>query len=116
MIDTILLGLIAIIGLGLIGVGLKIVKKLDSLKDGNNPLTSDISLIDEVINYITSKGLEPTIGNTDSGTQYFAYIKNDMIMNMVPIEDIEYKKDSLAWKARRTELFKAIDKYLEENN
>lgn len=116
MIDTILLGLIAIIGLGLIGVGLKIVKKLDSLKDGNNPLTSDISLIDEVINYIASKGLEPTIGNTDSGTQYFAYIKNDMIMNMVPIEDIEYKKDSLAWKARRTELFKAIDRYLEENN
>ena len=43
-------------------------------------------------------------------------MKNDMIMNMVPIEDIEYKKDSLAWKARRTELFKAIDKYLEENN
>ena len=116
MIDTILLGLIAIIGLILVGVGLKIVKKLDSLKDGNNPLTSDISLIDEVINYIASKGLEPTIGNTDSGTQYFAYTKNDMIMNMIPIEDIEYKKDSLAWKARRTELFKAIDKYLEENN
>ena len=116
MIDTILLGLIVIIGLSLTSIGLKIIKKLDSLKNENNPLNSDISLIDEVINYIASKGLEPTIGNTDSGTQYFAYIKNDMIMNMVPIEDIEYKKDSLAWKARRTELFKAIDKYLEENN
>lgn len=116
MIDTILLAILAFIGLGIIGVGLKISKKLDSLKDGNNPLTSDISLIDEVVNYISSKGLEPTIGNTDSGTQYFAYIKNDMIMNMIPIEDIEYKKDSLAWKARRSELFKAIDKYLEENN
>lgn len=116
MINTILLGLIAIIGLSLASIGLKIIKKLDSLKDGNNPLTSDISLIDEVINYIASKGLEPTIGNTDSGTQYFAYTKNDMIWNIIPIEDIEYKKDSLAWKARRTELFKAIDKYLEENN
>lgn len=116
MINTILLGLIAIIGLSLTSIGLKIIKKLDSLKDGNNPLNSDISLIDEVINYIASKGLEPTIGNTDSGTQYFAYTKNDMIWNIIPIEDIEYKKDSLAWKARRTELFKAIDKYLEENN
>lgn len=116
MINTILLGLIAIIGLSLTSIGLKIIKKLDSLKDGNNPLNSDISLIDEVINYIASKGLEPTIGNTDSGTQYFAYTKNDMIMNIIPIEDIEYKKDSLAWKARRTELFKAIDKYLEENS
>lgn len=116
MIDTILLGLIAIIGLGLIGVGLKIIKKLDSLKDGNNPLTSDISLIDEVINYIASKGLEPTIGDSDSGKQYFAYIKDNVIMNMVPIEDIEYKKDSLAWKARRSKLFEAIDKYLEENS
>ena len=116
MINTILLAILALIGLGIIGVGLKISKKLDILKDGNNPLTSDICLIDEVINYIASKGLEPTIGNTDSGNQYFAYIKGDLIMNMVPIEDIEYKKDSLAWKARRTELFKAIDKYLEENN
>ena len=116
MINTILLGLIAIIGLSLTSIGLKIIKKLDSLKNGNNPLTSDISLIDEVINYIASKGLEPTIGNTDSSTQYFAYTKNDMIMNIIPIEDIEYKKDSLAWKARRAELFKAIDKYLEENN
>lgn len=116
MINTILLGLIAIIGFGLTSIGLKIIKKLDSLKDGNNPLNSDISLIDEVINYIASKGLEPTIGNTDSGTQYFAYTKNDMIMNIIPIEDIEYKKDSLAWKARRSELFKAIDKYLKENN
>lgn len=116
MIDTILLAILAFIGLGIIGVGLKISKKLDTLKDGNNPLTSDISLIDEVINYIASKGLEPTIGNTDSGTQYFAYTKNDMIMNIIPIEDIEYKKDSLAWKARRVELFKAIDKYLEENS
>ena len=42
-------------------------------------------------------------------------LKNDMI-EYIPIEDIEYKKDSLAWKARRAELFKAIDKYLEENN
>lgn len=116
MINTILLGLIVIIGLSLTSIGLKIIKKLDSLKNGNNPLNSDISLIDEVINYIASKGLEPTIGNTDSGTQYFAYTKNDMIMNIIPIEDIEYKKDSLAWKARRSELFKAIDKYLEENN
>lgn len=116
MINTILLGLIVIIGLSLTNIGLKIIKKLDSLKNGNNPLASDISLIDEVINYIASKGLDPTIGNTDSGTQYFAYIKNDMIMNIIPIEDIEYKKDSLAWKARRSELFKAIDKYLEENN
>lgn len=116
MINTILLGLIVIIGLSLTNIGLKIIKKLDSLKNGNNPLTSDISLIDEVINYIASKGLDPTIGNTDSGIQYFAYTKNDMIMNIIPIEDIEYKKDSLAWKARRTELFKAIDKYLEENN
>lgn len=116
MIDTILLGLIVIIGLSLTSIGLKIIKKLDSLKNENNPLNSDISLIDEVINYIASKGLEPTIGNTDSGTQYFAYTKNDMIMNIIPIEDIEYKKDSLAWKARRSELFKAIDKYLEENN
>lgn len=116
MIDTILLGLIVIIGLSLTSIGLKIIKKLDSLKNENNPLNSDISLIDEVINYIASKGLDPTIGNTDSGTQYFAYTKNDMIMNIIPIEDIEYKKDSLAWKARRSELFKAIDKYLEENN
>lgn len=116
MIDTILLAILAFVGLGIIGVGLKISKKLDTLKDGNNPLTSDISLIDEVINYIASKGLEPTIGDSDSGKQYFAYIKGDLIMNMVPIEDIEYKKDSLAWKARRAELFKAIDKYLEENN
>lgn len=116
MINTILLGLIAVIGFSLIGIGLKIVKKLDSLKDGNNPIVSDISLIDEVVNYIASKGLEPTIGNTDSGTQYFAYTNGDMIMNITPIEDIEYKKDSFAWKARRTELFKAIDKYLEDNN
>lgn len=116
MINIILLGLIAIIGLSLTSIGLKIIKQLDSLKNGNNPLNSDISLIDEVINYIASKGLEPTIGNTDSGTQYFAYTKNDMIMNIIPIEDIEYKKDSLAWKARRSELFKAIDKYLEENS
>ena len=82
MINTILLGLIVIIGLSLTNIGLKIIKKLDSLKNGNNPLTSDISLIDEVINYIASKGLDPTIGNTDSGTQYFAYTKNDMIMNI----------------------------------
>ena len=52
MINTILLGLIAIIGLSLTSIGLKIIKKLDSLKNGNNPLKSDISLIDEVINYI----------------------------------------------------------------
>lgn len=116
MINTILLVILAFIGLGILGVELKTSKKLDILKDGNNPLTSDISLIDEVINYIASKGLEPTIGNTDSGTQYFAYTKGDMIMNITPIEDIEYKKDSLAWKARRDELFKIIDKYLEENN
>jgi hypothetical protein len=116
MINTILLIILALIGFGIIGIGINISKKLDSLKDGNNPLASDISLIDEVINYISSKGLEPTIGDSDSGKQYFAYIKDNVIMNIVPIEDIEYKKDSLAWKARRSELFKAIDKYLEENN
>ena len=116
MINTILLIILAIIGLGIIGIGLKISKKLDSLKNINNPLTSDISLIDEVINYIASKGLEPTIGDSDSGKQYFAYIKDNVIVNMVPIEDIEYTRDSIAWKARRSKLFEAIDKYLEENN
>lgn len=116
MINTILLIIQALIELGIIGVGINISRRLGSLKDGNNLLTSDISLIDEAINYIASKGLEPTIGDSDGGKQYFAYIKDNVIMNMVPIEDIEYTKDSLAWKARRLELFKAIDKYLEENN
>ena len=114
MINTILLGIIALIGLALVIIGNKVLKRLDSLKDGNNPLTTDISLIDEVINYIASKGKEPTIGDVEN-KQYFAYIENDMIVNMVPIEDIEYKKDSIPWKNRRAKLFEEIDKFLEEN-
>lgn len=94
----------------------KIEKILDKISDLNNPLSSDISLIDEVINYISSKGKEPTIGEDNYNVQYFAYrTKDNEIINITPIEDISYSKNTSEWKRRRAELFKIVDEFLEEN-
>ena len=41
--------------------------------------------------------------------------ENNEIVNITPIEDIEYKAGSINWKKRRAELFKIVDKFMEEN-
>jgi hypothetical protein len=95
----------------------KIEKILNKISELNNPLTSDISLVDEVINYLVSKGKEPTFGEDTHGVQYFAFTndKNEII-NITPVEDVEYVKNTSAWRRRRSELFKIIDNFLEEKN
>ena len=113
---NILLIIIALLQVCLIIVILNGTSVLKSIKAKDKPLSSDLTLIDDVMNYIASKGKEPTFGEDNYGIQYFSYINKETneITNIMPIDDIEYKKNSIAWRKRRAALYKAIDEFLQE--
>lgn len=114
MINSILLSILILIGIIQIFIGIHNLKKFDSLKESD--FNTDISLIQEVVDYIASKGKDPIIGEDNYNVQYFAYkTENNEIMNITPIEDIGYSRNTSEWKRRRAELFKIVDEFLEEN-
>lgn len=115
MATNIILGIIAfLMFLNLVSLR-TIGRKVADIKTGNISV-NDVTLIDEVMNYIASKGKTPILGEDNYEIQYFAYTnENNEIVNITPIEDIEYKAGSINWKKRRAELFKIVDKFMEEN-
>ncbi|MCF0126227.1 MAG: hypothetical protein HUJ68_10835 [Clostridia bacterium] len=73
----------------------------------------DFSLVEEVSNYIGSKGMTPIIQEDEYGRQFFGYQKDDgTAISLILMEDLNYKKGSLSWKNKRGELLKAIDEAL----
>lgn len=115
IITNIILIFIAIVSVGVFLKLSKIAKKILSFRADN--LKEDISLVEEVINYIASKGKEPIIGGDDRNIQYFSFInEKHEIINITPIEDISYNRNTSDWKRRRAELFKIVDDFLDENN